>query len=121
LIAAGMDGPRLARPTLHQAGHADRLRSYPATLPQAKPPNPPLPPARLANQVESLPTRAKSAQPHVEPQLRAPTPPVRPQRSLEDLRGLRNLGRQETARNERDDEEISVEEVDVPPFLRKFD
>jgi cell division protein FtsZ len=121
LIAAGMDGPRLARPTLHQAGHADRLRSYPANLPQAKPPNPPLPPARLANQVESLPTRAKSAQPHVEPQLRAPTPPVRPQRSLEDLRGLRNLGRQETARNERDDEEISVEEVDVPPFLRKFD
>src|SRR5947209_2668897 len=119
LIAAGMDGPRLARPTVHHAGHADQPRSYPASSPQAKPPNPPLPPARLANQVESLPTSAKSAQPHLEPQPRSPTPPVRPQRSLEDLRGLRNLGRQETPGTKRDEEETSVEEVDVPPFLRK--
>jgi cell division protein FtsZ len=121
LIAAGMDGPRLARPTLHQASHADQLRSYPASLPQAKPPNPPLPPARLANQVESLRPGAKSALPHVEPQPRTPAPPARPQRSLDDLRGLRSLGRQGMPRTKRDDEDTSVEEVDVPPFLRKFD
>src|SRR5215469_2839416 len=63
LIAAGMDGPRLARPTLHQTSNADHLRSYPAGLSHAIPPNPPLPPAKLANQVEPLPPGAKSALP----------------------------------------------------------
>jgi len=121
LIAAGMDGPRLARPPLHQTSNADHLRSYPAGLSHAIPPNPPLPPARLANQVESLPPGAKSALPHVEPQTRRSAPPDRPQRSLDDLRGLRSLGRQGMPRMKRDEDDTSVEEVDVPPFLRKFD
>src|SRR6266851_1952651 len=118
LIAAGMEGLRLARRTLRQASHADQVRSTSVSPPQSMPPTPPV---RLANQVESLPPGAKSASPHIAPQPRAPAPPARPQRSLEDLRGLRSLGRQESPKTKRDDEESAVEEVDVPPFLRRFD
>ncbi len=44
----------------------------------------------------------------------------RPQRSLDDLRGLRSMGRrQETQRsNSQADEEA---EIEMPPFLRRFD
>ena len=118
LIAAGMEGLRLARPTLRHASYADQVRSISASPPQSMPPTPPV---RLVNQVESLPPGAKSAPPHIAPQPRVSAPPARPQRSLEDLRGLRSLGRQESPKTKRDDEESAVEEVDVPPFLRRFD
>src|SRR5258708_15664349 len=118
LIAAGMEGLRLARPTLRHASHADQVRSTSVSPPQSMPPTPPV---RLVNQVESLPPGAKSAPPHSAPQPRVSAPPARPQRSLEDLRGLRSLGRQESPKTKRDDEESAVEEVDVPPFLRRFD
>ena len=118
LIAAGMEGLRLARPTLRHASHADQVRSTSVSPPQSMPPTPPV---RLVNQVESLPPGAKSAPPHIAPQPRVSAPPARPQRSLEDLRGLRSLGRQEPPKTKSDDEESPVEEVDVPPFLRRFD
>ncbi len=48
--------------------------------------------------------------------------PARPQRSLDDLRGIRSMGRRyETPRTkERADEEgeLEVEDVDTPPFLK---
>jgi cell division protein FtsZ len=51
--------------------------------------------------------------------------PARPQRSLDDLRGLRSMGRRhETPRAVRrtDEEgELEVDDVDVPPFLKKYD
>jgi len=119
LIAAGMEGSRSARPTLRHTSHTDHARSHFASPPQSMPPTPPV---RLANQVDSLPPGAKSASPHIAPLPRTPAPPARPQRSLEDLRGLRSLGRgKEPPKTQRDDEEFAVEEVDVPPFLRKFD
>jgi cell division protein FtsZ len=40
-------------------------------------------------------------------------PPGRPQRSLDDLRGLRSMGRRQEARRAEDDAEI-----ELPPFLR---
>ena len=47
-------------------------------------------------------------------------PLARPQRSLDDLRGLRSMGRrQEDQRNGSQDDESA--EVEMPPFLRRFD
>jgi cell division protein FtsZ len=45
-------------------------------------------------------------------------PPGRPQRSLDDLRGLRSMGRRQEARRSglSDDEEI-----EMPPFLRRYE
>ncbi len=56
---------------------------------------------------------------------RLSTTPARPQRSLEDLRGLRSMGqRQETPRVSQygmeEEGELEVEEIDVPPFLKKY-
>ncbi len=48
--------------------------------------------------------------------------PARPQRSLDDLRGLRSMGRRyETPRTKErtaEEGELEVEDVDVPPFLK---
>jgi cell division protein FtsZ len=53
------------------------------------------------------------------------TMPARPQRSLDDLRGLRSMGRRyempQVPRNELEEEEaLDAEEIDVPPFLKKY-
>lgn len=45
--------------------------------------------------------------------------PGRPQRSLDDLRGLRSMGRRQEAR--RADSRSEEAEVEMPPFLRRFD
>jgi hypothetical protein len=48
--------------------------------------------------------------------------PARPQRSLDDLRGLRSMGRRyETPRTKErtaEEGELEVEDVDMPPFLK---
>jgi len=127
LIAAGMGGLPSARPRLHQVSHTDHSRSNPAGSLQdrssaALPPTPLSPQAKSSNQIEPPPPFVKPASSQVSPQARTPVPPARPQRSLEDLRGLRSLGRrQEKPKVEQPGEEIVAEEVDVPPFLRKFD
>ncbi len=56
---------------------------------------------------------------------RPPLPQGRPQRSLDDLRGLRSMGRrQEMQRNQRgtgeDDALYEEESIDVPPFMKKY-
>jgi cell division protein FtsZ len=124
LIAAGMGGLPSARPRLHQISHTDHSRSgqLQARSPAALPPTPLPPQAELANQIEPPQPFVKPASSQVTPQARTPVPPARPQRSLEDLRGLRSLGRrQETPKAKPSDEEAVVEEVDIPPFLRKID
>ncbi len=56
---------------------------------------------------------------------RLSTTPARLQRSLKDLRGLRSMGRrQETPRTSQhgieEEGELEAEEIDVPPFLKKY-
>jgi cell division protein FtsZ len=71
------------------------------------------------------PVRAGSPDPQIE---QPPRPsrfaghPARPQRSLDDLRGLRSMGRRyETPRTKErtaEEGELEVEDVDMPPFLK---
>lgn len=83
----------------------------------------PVPKARLAgHSSQERPTPepvAESVQPARYADKTA-RPLARPQRSLDDLRGLRSMGRrQENRRNDSQDDESA--EVEMPPFLRRFD
>ena len=133
LIAAGMEERRVAHPTPAFVSRADQLRQVSVdskqvtqatprmalTPPPAAPTSAQARPASLVKPpvpVKPAPTPIPAPAPTPRPQLSAP--PARPQRSLDDLRGLRSLGRrQETPKAKQTDEE--AEEVDVPPFLRK--
>src|SRR5260370_14395271 len=77
------------------------------------------------------PVRAGSAGPAgpPDPQIEQPPRPsrfaghpARPQRSLDDLRGIRSMGRRyETPRTKErtaEEGELEVEDVDTPPFLK---
>ena len=111
LIAAGMEERRAARPPSIHSSRADQPRPAPSDSIQAPSRPAPTPPqARPASPVEPLPAKPTPQQ------TRLPGPPARPQRSLDDLRGLRSLGRRSEASR---DEKSEPEEVDIPPFLRK--
>lgn len=102
LIAAGMEELHTVR---LQAIHSEQSR------PTATPPAPRTPQVRPAAQRPVQPPQ----QPAPQQQPRIPgTPPGRQQRSLEDLRGLRSLGR----RQERQAEEDAI---DIPPFLKRYE
>ena len=86
-----------------------RLRRYPLLLER-----PDLYPNSLLTMIDS---RLHRPLLHV---LRAP--PGRQQRSLNDLRGIRSMGRrQDTHRGYQTGEEEEEEVIDVPPFMKKFD
>lgn len=117
LIAAGMEDIPTARiQALHveqpgtrnamgQAGTAGATPRGPIT-PQLRPMGQHIPPS-------PPPTR-------MPPPVQQPGPPARQQRSLNDLRGIRGLGRrQEMLRRQRADADDDA--VDVPPFLKRFD
>mgnify|MGYP002403025513 CR=1 FL=1 len=133
LIAAGMEELQTVR---LPAIHADSPR--PAPLRQASQnfgaPAPSLPqqvrPINPGNKFEQpavMPPSAPLASPAL-PRTIPPGPhnlPARPQRSLDDLRGLRSMGRrQETPRvqsKQTDEEgELEADAIDVPPFLKKY-
>ena len=62
---------------------------------------------------------------HVMPSSRLSRSPARPQRSLDDLRGLRSMGRRHEAQRAPQkgiakESELEAEEIDVPPFLKKY-
>lgn len=124
LIAAGMEERRLARPTHLQASRADQPRPVPVDSTQLKQAASYVAPVPTPPAVPAQPRPASFANPPVKPaatpvpQTRLPGSPARPQRSLDDLRGLRSLGRhQKTPQAKQANEE--EEKVDVPPFLRK--
>ncbi|HEU5230619.1 MAG TPA: cell division protein FtsZ [Ktedonobacteraceae bacterium] len=113
LIAAGMDeiptariqAIRMEQPgtrnAMGQAGTAQRAPMTPQVRPMAPsmPPSPP--PTRMPPSVQ-------------------PGPPARQQRSLNDLRGIRSMGRrQEMLRRQQADPDDDA--IDVPPFLKRFD
>lgn len=135
LIAAGMQELRAGRiPSVRlEQPLASRVPpTYSAPANQRAEPNiptsPRLPPANQAHQEYQGYNSEEQASP-VQPVSplqteRPPLPQGRPQRSLDDLRGLRSMGRrQEMLRQQRgtgeDDALYEEESVDVPPFMKK--
>jgi cell division protein FtsZ len=128
LIAAGMEELHTMRmPAIH-VEHApqqarmtgtDRRNALPAQQPSA-PPMPPLPTrAPTAEPARPIPTAPPPTR--LPPPLRPATPPPgRQQRSLDDLRGLRNMGRRHEEAKRRNDDPDD-ESIDVPPFLKRYD
>ncbi len=103
LIAAGMEELHTVR---LQAIRSEQPRTAPQ--PAQQPPAPRIRPT--ANpRPPTQPAQPVLPQPHI-----PGTPPARQQRSLEDLRGLRSLGR----RQERQAEEDAI---DIPPFLKRYE
>jgi cell division protein FtsZ len=83
--------------------------------------------AHYAEQPAELPPISRTPAPPVVDTGQPPrrqTPQGRPQRSLEDLRGLRSMGRrQEMLRGQRGTHEDTGDEdegVDVPPFMKRY-
>src|SRR2546421_769169 len=131
LIAAGMEERstlRIPSLQLHQAQPA-AIRPVPAALDAAGTPRP-VPQQSPAYDVQSparpqapAPAQAPVVPPVVPPVVRPPNPPGRQQRSLNDLRGIRSMGRRQDTRRGRQtgEEEEQEEAIDVPPFMKKFD
>jgi cell division protein FtsZ len=130
LIAAGMqESPTERIPAIHkEQAHTSSAASMPP-----KPYDAPPSRSHNASNLEqplamsiSPPAQSMPAGQPVAPPLppgRLPTTPARPQRSLEDLRGLRSMGRRyETPQVPRNgiEETLEAEEIDVPPFLKKY-
>lgn len=138
LIAAGMPEARTSQiPVIqreqqspspsaganHLAGRArpqnPAVASEPFQTPRPASPQPqPLPQSRNAG--NSSPMRAVPEPPDLPTQPttygnRVIRTPGRPQRSLDDLRGLRSMGRRQESRRAED------AEIEMPPFLRRLD
>lgn len=140
LIAAGMEELRTKRiPAIHleQSSTPSVVSSHIATgtPPLSAPPKSPY--AQSVGNVAQprpgvTPAPAVPKPPLARPagptgSRRSPGAPARPQRSLDDLRGLRDMGRrqgQDTQRGKarQTDGEDSAEDVgvDVPPFMKKY-
>ena len=127
LIAAGMEEMHTTRiPAIHIERTPQQARmtgtSGRNALPAQQPPAPtkspfptrsapiePTPPAPITPPPTRLPPPLRPANP----------PPGRQHRSLDDLRGLRNMGRRhEEAKRQNDPDD---ESIDVPPFLKRYD
>ncbi|MBV9709456.1 MAG: cell division protein FtsZ [Ktedonobacteraceae bacterium] len=80
-----------------------------APLPSRSTPAEPARPAPMTPPPTRLPPPLHPASP----------PPGRLQRSLDDLRGLRNMGRRHEEAKRRNDQDD--ESIDVPPFLKRYD
>jgi cell division protein FtsZ len=136
LIAAGMPEAHTAHVSpAHQVQPVKApVASANYTAPGARPQNPAVPAGRaqapkqqppLVPQPRSAANRAPE-QSVPEPVAELPTQPTkylekpgrllgRPQRSLDDLRGLRSMGRRANTQAE------EAEQVEMPPFLRRFE
>lgn len=117
LIAAGMEERstmRIPALQLHQAPPAP-IRPAPAASLSNTPGTPRPIPQQSPDHDRQPPAQAPVV-------ARPPSPPGRQQRSLNDLRGIRSMGRrQDTRRGYQTGEEEEEEVIDVPPFMKKFD
>ncbi|HEV2579820.1 MAG TPA: cell division protein FtsZ [Ktedonobacteraceae bacterium] len=146
LIAAGMQEMRTARiPAVHQEQPLPSRASNASFAPGRIPPIQPSPPATNIPTSPRQPNNYAGERygdshfpaishtpvpPDVEPMrpatspARPPAPQGRPQRSLDDLRGLRSMGRrQEMLRSQRDAREsgdYEDEGIDMPPFMKRY-
>ncbi len=103
LIAAGMEELHTVR---LQAVRTEQAQQRPTQPTQQQQPAPQQRPAAYQRPTPPAPQQ---------PQQNVPgTPPGRQQRSLEDLRGLRSLGR-------RQEQQAEEEAIDLPPFLKRHD
>ncbi len=117
LIAAGMEELHTAR---IPAVHFDVPRPHATSSSHAAPASPVTPPP-----VAWPPQHVQPPAPApMTPPLRPSSPsvqPGRPQRSLDDLRGIRSMGRrQEVQKGSQGNEEEENEAPDVPPFFKRF-
>jgi cell division protein FtsZ len=128
LIAAGMEEPQTVRlPSIHaDSPHPTPLRQIPQGSPTASTPQQirPIQPGNNVGQSAAIPPSASLSRPAL-PGTHSPVAhnlPARPQRSLDDLRGLRSMGRRQDASRVQTDEErdLAADAVDVPPFLKKY-
>lgn len=138
LIAAGMPEARTASiPAIRMEKSATSLVSANQPIPTARPPMTAASTGRVqASQIKpSQPAQLSGTQGrHVlepEPAVSPPPqptryvnktsrPPGRPQRSLDDLRGLRSMGRRQEYQRSLTPSDESAD-VEMPPFLRRFD
>ena len=136
LIAAGMQEARTARiPAIHleqrQQTPQAQQGQYPASTRAASQDRPGRTPHAEENIAAQTPQPRPQAMsipqlPVMEPPapgaLRTAGPQSRPQRSLDDLRGLRSMGRrhEEPRTQRRTDAHDEDEGIDVPPFLKKY-
>ena len=117
LIAAGMEERSTLRiPAIHLEQQVQNQRpTAPRVLPGVGVPDAPVTP----RPAYPTPVRQQRPAPVQQPQPEQPAqrpsgPPGRQQRSLDDLRGIRGMGRRyEAPNNEADDD------VDIPPFLKR--
>ena len=119
LIAAGMEERSTLRiPAIHlnQAQAAPAQPVYrPSAAPLAAPPVAQTPMQPVARPQAPIPP-AQPQQP-----ARSLSQPGRQQRSLDDLRGIRSMGRRQEQQGVRQTGEDNEEEaVDVPPFMKRF-
>jgi cell division protein FtsZ len=128
LIAAGMEErSTLRKPSLqlHLAQPAAMRQPPASAAPLSNTPGTPRPvPQQPPGYDVKSPARAQApAQAKVPeaPVVRPPGPPGRQQRSLNDLRGIRSMGRRQETRRGRQMGEEEEEVIDVPPFMKKFD
>ncbi len=119
LIAAGMEEL-----------HSTRLQAVPVDQPRSLPVNP-VPMAPSAPVTPKPPPVTRTTNPNAQPPARPSTPvtpppprpsalPGRQQRSLDDLRGIRSMGRRQEIMKGNQTEEEELEATDVPPFLKKY-
>jgi hypothetical protein len=109
---------------LHQPQPAPMRQPSPApAAPPSNRPGIPRPvPQRPAGHYVQAPERPQAAAPDQPPVGHPPGLTGRQQRSLDDLRGIRSMGRrQETRRGRQTGGEEEEEAIDVPPFMKKFD
>ena len=130
LIAAGMEERSTLRiPAIHlNAAQPTPLQA--TSRPQVVPPRPsqgqqvprePMQPASHSEQASWRPEVAAPPSRQAQPPNHPAVPPGRQQRSLDDLRGIRGMGRRsEMARGRQTDGDADEDVIEPPPFMKRL-
>ncbi|HCJ36277.1 MAG TPA: hypothetical protein DHV65_18525, partial [Ktedonobacter sp.] len=124
LIAAGMEERSTARiPAIHlNQSLSTPINVTPPNAPQSKPVTPMTPPSRSANRDGQQRPQSYTPQPTPPRPPRSSGVPGRQQRSLEDLRGIRSMGRRrEPPKGQQTDEDEGERGIEIPPYFKKYD
>ncbi len=123
LIAAGMEELHTIRMSAVHLEHEGQMRptGTGGRSPQQMPASPPAAPRQSEKQAGSGTTPVTPPPTRLPPPLRPVVPPGRQQRSLDDLRGIRNMGRRQDATRRQQGKEQDDDEIDIPPFLKRQD